>query len=876
MPSERDARSLPIGTLTFLFTDIEGSTRILTMLGDRYAGLLERHGAVIRSAISTHSGTEVSTEGDSFFAVFPSAIDAVGAAVTAQRELAQARWPKGATIRVRMGMHTGEGRLGSDGYVGLDIHRAARIAAAGHGGQVLVSDTTRALVEASLSGEVGLLDLGQHRLKDFDRPIRISQLEIAGLSSNFPALKTLDARSGNLPNQLTSFIGRQRELPAVAQLAASHRLVTLTGPGGTGKTRLALRVADELIKDHADGAFFVDLAAVRDAALVPLATARALGVIVDPGGDALVALRAHLRDRELLLILDNFEQVIEAAETVEQLLAAAPRLRVLVTSREALAIYGEQEFPVAPFAVDDASASDAMALFVDRARALKPGLDLSDAHAKAIAGIVGRLDGLPLAIELAAGQVRVLTPESILSNLDRRLPLLASATRGRPERQRTMRAAIEWSYDLLGEPQRRLFARLSVFPAGCSLEGAAAVGGLDDLDRPLLDGIASLVGSSLIRQSEGPDGDSRFSMLETIREYAGERLRADFDADAASRRMAGFFVAFAEDAESHLTAEDQARWLNRCARESANIRQAVDWATDATEAETGLRIATALWRFWQQRGPLWEGRRMLDRLLALPDAAANTRARALGAAGGLAWWDGDQEATRRLSEEALRLIEAGGDSRDEVEARYNLGFALLWSAVLGGSMDAERADELFQQSRTMAQELGDLKSVAKAHRGIGQVMAIARRDPAGAIPIFEKSVSLLAEVGDRWEMIESLVALGNGHRYSGDKERGRAFYLQAVDLAAEAGNRQTTTGLLFLLAALEGEMGHHERVAALWGAAEAAKEATGALRPPAAQRLIGDPVGAARAAIGDKTVERALAAGGAMDHDAAVAYAHET
>lgn len=873
MPPAINAQ-LPTGTVTFLFTDIEGSTRILTLMGDRYAGLLARHAEIMRSAISGHGGAEVDTQGDSFFAAFQSAIDAVNAAVAAQRGLAATEWPEGATIRVRMGLHTGEGRLGGEGYVGLDVHRAARMAAAGHGGQVLLSDATRALVEGSLGSGLRLRGLGEHRLKDFIQPMRISQLEIDGLPMAFPSLKTVSARPNNLPEQLTSFIGRGRQLEDVSRLVGSHRLVTLTGPGGTGKTRLALHAAGELLAGHEDGAFFIDLAPIRDPATVPLTIARTLGVRVDPGGDALAALLAYLQDRNLLLILDNFEQVTEGAGVVEAILSGAPQLKILVTSRIPLSVYGEQEYEVPPFETEGRSSSDAVDLFLDRARAVRPGFELTDEHAAAVAEIITRLDGLPLAIELAAGQVRVLSPVAILSHLDRRLQLLASPSRGRPERQRTMRGAIEWSYDLLAQPEQRLFARLSTCPGGCSLKGAEAVGDPGDLGRSVLEVLGGLVGTSLLREVDEPDGTPRFSMLETILEYAGERLREDFDADAARARMARFYLQFAEEAAPHLNMEEQAVWLDRCEREGTNLWRALTWALEAGEADIGLRTATAMWRSWQLRGPMSEGRRMLDRLLMMSGSSPAVRARALGAACGLAWWDGDYEVTRGHAEEALRLSQEVGDREAEVEALYNLGRALIWSGLLGSSWDVDQAEDLFVRSQTLAEELNDRTGIAKALRGRGMVISTARGEAGAALPMFERALALLQEVGDRSETVDALVALGNGHRFSGDIEGGRRFYLQAIDLADAAGNHPSSTGLLFMIAAVEGELGRHERAATIWGAAAALREASGALKPPMAARLTGDPVAKARGVIGDDGVERALAAGRVMDADTVIAYAH--
>jgi len=888
MPSTTPDPRLPTGTVTFLFTDIEGSTRLLSSLGDGYAALLDAHSEILRAAIGAHAGTEVSTEGDAFFAVFPSALSAVSAAAQAQRALAATPWPDGSSVNVRMGLHSGEGRLGGDNYAGLDVNRAARIAAAGHGGQVLLSDATRALVANDLPDGLRLRDLGEHRLKDLALSVRISQLDIDGLTREFPVLRSLDARPTNLPNQLTRFIGREQELVRAKELIAEHRLVTLTG---TGKTRQALEVAGDLLGEFADGAFFVDLAPIGDPDLISLTVAQALGLSVDPGGDALKAAQAHLRERELLVIIDNFEQVVQGAEAIEELLSAAPLLRVLVTSRMALHIYGEQEYEVLPLELPDLNRASeelsryaAVSLFVDRARAVKPDFVLTGDDAPAVAGITARLDGLPLAIELAASQVGVLRPQAILTRLEQHLPLLVGPARGRPERQQTMRGAIAWSFDLLQEPERRLFARLSVFPGGCSLEAAEAVCGPGDLGISVLEGLGALVDKSLLRPIETPDGETRFAMLETILEYAGERLREQYDAEATDRRLAEFLLAFAEEAEPHLTMEDQMPWLDRCQRESANLRSAIRWTVEAGEAEIGLRTAAALWRFWQLRGPIWEGRSALDQLLGLEGSSLEVRAKALGAAGGLAWWGGDYRATQLHFEEAMPLVRGSGDRRGEVDALYNLGFVTLWSGA-GDAVDrartdsrfahADAAESLFRQSLALAEELGYQKGVAKAHRGLGFVLGVARGNPAATVPIFEKAAAMFEELGDRWELTETLVGLANATRFSGDRERARGYYLRAFDMMVEAGNRPLTTGILFLLAAVESEMGHHERATRLHGAGEAARDVTGAVTTPVGARLMGDPVGMARQAIADEAVDRALAEGRAMDRDAAIAYVHE-
>jgi predicted ATPase len=556
----------------------------------------------------------------------------------------------------------------------------------------------------------------------------------------------------------------------------------------------------------------------------------------------------------------------------------------------ALHIYGEQEHEVPPLELPDPdrtpeefSRNAAASLFIDRARAVKPAFVLTRADIPAVAGITARLDGLPLAIELAASQVRIFSPQAILTRLEQHLPMLAGSSRGRPERQQTMRDAIAWSYELLEVPERRLFARLSVFPGGCSFEAAEAVCEPGDLGLPILGGLAALVEKSLIRPIETTDAQPRFGMLETILEYADGRLREEFDSEATRRRLAEFLLGFAEEVEPHLTLQDQAKWLDLCEREGANLREALRWAVEAGEADIGLRTAAALWRFWQQRGPIWEGRRALDQLLALSGSSPGVRAKALSAAGGLAWWGGDYEATRLHSEEALPLFRQSGDRQGEVDGLYNLGFVTVWSGA-GHAVDqaraegrfghADKAESLFRQTLALAEELGDQKGIAKAHRGLGFVVGVARGDPAATVPIFEKAAAMFEELGDRWELTETLVGLANATRFSGDRERARGYYLRGLDLMMDAGNRPLTTGILFLLAGLESEMGRHERATRLHGAGESAREISGAVSTPVGVRLIGDPVGMARQAIGDEAVDRALAEGRAMDRDAAIAYAH--
>jgi predicted ATPase/class 3 adenylate cyclase len=872
---------LPTGVVTFVFTDIEGSTRLLGALGsEAYGRLQDVHARILREAIDAGEGLAIRTEGDAFFAVFRSPLGAVRAAVTAQRRLQEHSWPEGAVIGVRMSLHTGQGLLGGDDYLGIDVNRAARIAAAGHGGQIVISDATRALVERDLPEGVRLQDLGDHRLKDLPRPERLYQLVIEGLPSQFPPLKSLEARPNNLPLQLTSFVGREDEIAQAANLLADKRLVTLTGPGGTGKTRLALQTAAEILPRFGDGVFFIDLAPVIDPTLVPTAVAQALGLQEEPGRALLDTVADHLADAEMLLVLDNFEHILEAAPVVERLLGAARRLRILVTSRQPVHLYGEQEQPVPPLALPDPSnlpeaealsQYEAVALFIDRARAARPGFTVTDENAPAVAELCARLDGLPLAIELAASRIKVLSPDAILSRLGQRLDLLTASSRNLPERQRTLRGAIEWSYGLLAEPERRLFARLSVFSGGADLEAADAVADPDgDLGIDTLDGLASLVDHSLVRETEPEADEPRFGMLETIRQYARERLDDGSDAQATLRRHAEHFLALAEASGPYLVGEDQVTWLDRLDGDHENFLAALEWTIDVGEADRGMHAAAAVWRFWHQRGHFEVGRRWLERLLADPGAAkAASRGRAHAAAGSLAYWQRDIEGTERHYEQSLALAREAGDRRSIAEALYNLGFV----PVLRGT-GLERAQELFQEALTLYEELDDQSGVARSKADIAFVFMMQGR-PGDALPLLEQAVARSRELGDMFRLSDDLEAVGQARRLTGDHEGARGAYLEALDILSEVDNPAGIAAVVEMMSALESALGRHERAMRLFGAAEAINESIGGGHPPEAG-MLGDPVGAAREAIGKDATDRALAEGKAMARDEAAAYARKT
>ena len=870
------AGDLPSGTVTFLFTDIEGSTRLLQRLGDRFPLVLEDHRRILRQAFEAEGGLEISTEGDSFFVVFPSAPRAVTAAVSAQRAIAAQRWPDDANVKVRMGLHTGEGKATGGNYVGIDVHRAARIAAAGHGGQVLLSDTTRALVEHALPNGVRLHDLGRHRLKDIAHSEHLHQLVIEGLPSSFPALRSLDARPNNLPQRLSTFVGREEEVAEVRRLLRDHRLVTLTGPGGTGKTRLALRAAQEALADFSDGVFFVDLSAVSDPALVPSAVAQAVRVQEQPGKPLLVTVQDHLAERALLLVLDNFEQIVGAAGTVADLLAATPRLAVLVTSRVRLHLDGEREYAVPPLELPDPrrlpdlarlSQYEAVALFIDRARGVRHDFSVTNENAPAVAEICVRLDGLPLAIELAASRVKLLPPQAILSRLGQRLPLLVGGADNLPERQRTLRGAIAWSHELLEEPERALFTWLSVFSGGATIESAEAVCNPEgDLGIDTFEGLGSLVDKSLLRQTEMPDGEPRFGMLETIREYARERLRERRDAEETARRHAEHFLALAEEAEPHFLGKDAAASLDRWEQEHDNVRAALGWAIERGETEISLRLAAALWRFWHLRGHLSEGRKWLEDVLRTGGGRTAARAKAHIAAGGLAYWQNDIEATERHYEESLAIYRELGDKRGQQEALFNLGFV---PAVKG---DMRRAQELFEESLAIARELGNRQGVLEATTALAFADGLAGNH-GRAIGLLEEAVELARELGNLYWLSDGLAGLAEAYRNMGAFERARDFNSEALRMYREAANPSGTGMVLEQIAAVESDQGRHARAVRLQGAANAIRDSIGGGSPRAWPYP--DVFARAEQALGKDPANRAREEGRAMEIEQAVGYALE-
>lgn len=826
--------ALPTGTVTFLFTDIEGSTRLATELAERWPPILARHHALIREAIAAHDGVEVMTEGDAFFVVFRAPGAAVSAAAAAQRLLVHEPWPQGGEVHVRMGMHTGEAVLGGDNYVGLDVHRAARVASAGQGGQVLISEPTRVLVDRALPEGVDLKDLGSHRLKDLPTPEHIYQLVIDGLQSDFPPIRSLDARPNNLPMPVTTFVGRERQIEEIKSRLAVSRLLTLTGPGGTGKTRLSIRVAEELLDDYRDGCWFVPLDVLREADLVPSTIASALGVRVPGDRPAIDALTAWLAERQLLLVLDNFEQITEAAPQIGEMLAAAPGLRVLATSRIPLHIYGENEYAVPPLATvaelraaahdpDKLSQYEAVQLFIERAVGAKSDFTVNNANAPAVAEICARLDGLPLAIELAAARVKLLTPDQILARLESNLGVLSSSAQDLPERQKTMRGAIEWSYQLLNPDEQKTFARLSVFRGGCTLDSAEQVVLGNDLRIDIFDGLASLADKSLLRTVEA-GVETRFAMLETIREYANELLSAAADGDDIRRAHARHYFKLATDSESHLTAQDQGEWLDRLEREHDNLRAAFSRAPELGMLDDGLTAAGAIWRFWQQRGHFTEARTVYDRLLEQKGASPAARAKALVGGGGIAYWQNDFSVLGPWYREAVELYKSVDDKPGTAEALYNLAYLPLLEG------DLQEASRIAQQAVKLFDELGDEPGIAKASQ-VSAFVDYYSSSPADATAGLERTAEIYRRHGDQFLLADALISASLPYANLGQWDVVARLFREGLEIFQSIDNKSGIAMVYQILGAGLTHLGRNEEAARSFGAAEALRQRIGGGAP---------------------------------------------
>ena len=781
--------------MTFLFTDIEGSTRLWEVVPGAMRAALERHDAILRSAIAEHGGYVFATGGDAFSAAFSRASDAVAAALAAQTELAKEAWPDGAHISVRMGLHTGEASERDGDYFGSALNRSARIKAVANGGQLLCSEVTAGLV----AGDVDLVDLGQHRLRDLSAPQRIFQIG----DGVFPALRSLDAFPGNLPLQLSSFVGRSNELEQIASALATGRVVTLTGVGGVGKTRLALQVAAEVLPRFRDGAWLCELAPLRDPASLADTVASLFDVVPRGGQPLEVALREFLRSKELLVVLDNCEHLLApTAELVERLERSCPRLVVLATSREGLGVDGERILVVPSLAaprsdadLEAAAEADAVRLFVERAQAVKADFVLTQENAASLGQLCRRLDGIPLAIELAAARVPVMNPAELARRLDRRFEVLAGGRRGAVERHQTLRAAIDWSYELATEAQRRLLARLTVFAGGCTLEAVEAVCSGDPIERSAVwELMAQLVAQSLVvAEDHGPD--TRYRLLETIRQYAEERLAEHGGGPEVRRRHAEYYAELAISLAESFLGPGQVASGMRLAAEQDNLQRAMASAVDSEDVDLAFRLACAVPPVDIQSG--FGFQLPLEPALALPGAEKHPGyPMALAVAARMAAFHGENTRAEQLGEDALAATRCpGGDPDGLVDAEVGLCRVLL-AVNRGGWHDAAVQGEL---NGELNRRHGRTSRAAINLIGAGHCYAMAGDADAG-LPLATEGLALARQTG-----MPHLIGMGLNALASvlaeRDPDQARDLLRESLQLAQAVGHESTTEFTVALLVA---------------------------------------------------------------------------
>ena len=842
---------LPGGTVTFLFTDIEGSTRLWEQRRKAMRTALSRHDALLNEVIVRHQGHVFKTVGDAFCAAFAIASDALAATLSLQRALQQDEW-QDPPLRVRMALHTGAAQQRDGDYFGPPLNRVARLLAIGHGGQVLLSLPAAELVRGSLPQNAHLKDLGSHRLRDLTYPEQVFQLMHPDLPVDFPPLKSLDALATNLPMQLTSFIGREKEMAEVKRLLGTTRLLTLTGSGGCGKTRLALQVAVDLVEEFPDGVWFVDLSSLSESSLVPQMVASALGVPEEPGRTRLQTLVDYLKARSVQLVLDNCEHLIEAcAQLADTLLRSCPQLRILATSREGMGIAGEVIYRVPSLTLPDPNQLppieafiqfEAVGLFLERASLKQSTFAITRQNAAAVAQVCRRLDGIPLAIELAAARVSNLSIEQI-AQFDDYFRLLTRGSRTAPNRQQTLVAAIDWSYDLLSVGEQTLLCRLSVFAGGWTLNAAERVcsdtlpsspnpfslggekgnevmatnvpprplwergqGGEGIQNEEVLDLLTSLVDKSLVLYDE-QEGQGRYRLLETVRRYASQRLERVGEVEETRDRHLRYCLQLAETAETKLQGPEQAEWLQRLEREHDNLRAGLAWAV---EGETRLRLAGALWRFWYRRGYLSEGRSWLENALSKSsEVVEQVRAKALHGAGVLAWSQGDYAAARTFHEDSLALRRQVGDEKGMAVSLNNLGNV---ARSLG---DDAAARSYYEQSLDIRRKVGDQASIASSLNNLG-MMARDRADYITALHYFEDSLVIYRELEDAEGIAMALLNLGTVHTEQGNYAAGQGCYEESLAIRRKLGNKLYTAMLLYNLGDVARKQGDNAAALALF------------------------------------------------------------
>jgi predicted ATPase/class 3 adenylate cyclase/Tfp pilus assembly protein PilF len=863
--------TLPTGTITFLFTDIESSTKQWECFPERMGQALARHDAILHRAIAEHNGQVIKKTGDGFHAAFTGASEALAAVVSAQLALCDEPWPEPVRITARMALHTGDAQLRDGDYYGPPLNRAARLMSIGHGGQILLSGATYSLIAPPLPIGISFNDLGCHRLKDLQHPETVWQVLHPDLPADFPPLRSLTPVRTNLPIQLTSFIGRQTEMRQALELLGRTRLLTLQGSGGTGKTRLALEIGVDRIDDYPDGVWLVELAPLTDGALIAQTVALALGVMEEPSRAIVDTLTGFLSSKRLLLILDNCEHLIDACgQLAEDLLPRCPQLKIVATSREPLRVTGEQTYRVPSLLTPDPvqlpafesglPASlleyDAVRLFVERARQVRSDFELSLSNAREVASICHRLDGIPLAIELASARVRALSIDQINRRLDQRFHLLTGGNRSVLPRQQTLQALIDWSYELLTPRERTLLLRLSVFAGGCSLEAAERVcsdaGDLDAKPRQaddsgdaieeweVLDLLTSLVDKSLLLFEER-EAEPRYRMLETIREYAHQKRGSQEGSLAIERRHRDWYLALAEEAKSQLIGRDMAAWLDRLEREHDNFRVALAWSLKNHEegAAPALRLCTGLARFWWTRGHLTEGLHWCVAALGAEETSrpGEARAYALSAAGGLARMKSELTASLHYYQEALAIWRETGNEEGVGGVLNNLGLLTFQQGDFGTAKDYleksltmhrrtkdrhgivnainnlglthlgmggyAAAQSCFKESLALAREIEDLTGIAFALHNLGHT-AQSRFDHAAAQSYLEQSLEVLHRIGDRQSIATCLDSLGGAARIRGDYATARSYMDQSLTIRRELGDQQGIANSLIHLGIVAG------------------------------------------------------------------------
>ena len=911
----------PSAVTTILFTDIEGSTRLWEQDRARMSVTLAGHDAVARAAVESNHGVIVKMTGDGMFAAFVSSADAMNAALALQRALADPKATNGVPLRLRCGLHAGIVERRDDDYFGPSVNRAARIMSAAHGGQVLLSQAVVDRVRELLPATVSLRDLGSVRLKDLATPEHVYQLLHPELRHEFPALRSLEATPNNLPQQVTTFIGRERELSEVKAMLEKNRLLTLLGVGGLGKTRFSLQVGAEVLDDYPDGVWLVELAPLADERLVAQAVASVVGVKEEAGRSVAEALLKFAKDRRLLLILDNCEHLgLACAALAKELLQASAHVKILATSREPLNVGGEMAYQVRPLPVPDPqnrlpiselTQYEAIRLFIDRAVAAQQGFQVTPQNAAAVADICHRLDGIPLAIELAAARVRALAVGQIDARLSDCFRLLTGGDRTALPRQQTLRACIDWSYDLLNDPEKLLLQRLAVFAGGWTLEAAERVCvGESVTDWEILDLSTSLSHKSLVAADQ-KDDHCRYRLLETVRQYASEKLEKNGGGETVRERHRDYFLALAEEAEPELLGAQQAEWLRCLEGEHENLRAGLNWSLGEAGSRGSLRLCGALQRFWLTRGHLAEGRQWCERVLGKARAEERTpeRAKALNGAGVLAYLQGDYPAARALHEASLVIKRLLGDRRGmaaslgnmgnvaceqgdfaSARAQYEESLAIMrdlgdrrgLAASLNnlGNVACEEGDfasarTLYEEFLAIMRELGDRTGIARSLNNLGHV-AYEQGDFAAARALQDESLTIRQELGNRSGIADSLENLGNVSYEQGDYPAARMLFEEGLALRRELGDRGRIASSLAGLATVIAAFGSSLRAARVWGAAERLREEVVTPLSPKDRPRYDRRVAAARAALGDDAAfDRAWEEGRTLTLEQAMELANE-